>query len=207
MPDPVTPAPAAPAQRRALLKGASIAAAGGTPLVAMAASGKRLITTTGDKGQYPVIVCSLSGWQSFQNAQKTGQYKGGAFLSGTPGGTVCSGYNPSWWGQNPHKKAAAWTGGMAAFPDRPYTEALPGGTLRVGNRVATMWEVMSLGSFAGHNDRRWLGAWLNARSNEVPYPFSANDNYPLSAQQVTSFYLDQNPDALAFIKAYLETRV
>lgn len=208
MPESVTPTSAASTKRRALLKGAGIAAAaGGTPLVAMATSGQRLITSTGDKGQYPVIVCSLSGWQSFQNAQKTGQYKGGAFLSGTPGGTTCGGYSPGWWGQNPNEKAKRWTGGMATYPDRPYTEALPGGTLQVDNRPATMWEIMDKSTFSSHNDRHWLGAWLNARSNEVSYPFNANDNFPFSSQQITSFYLDQNADALAFIKAYLETHV
>jgi hypothetical protein len=193
------------AKRRALLKGAGIAAAaGGAPLVAMATSGQRLVTSTGKGGAYPVIVCSLSGWQSFQNAQRTGQYKGGAFLSGAPGTHTCGGYSPGWWGQNPHKKAARWTGGLASLPDLPYTNALPGGSLQVSGVTATMWQVMSNASFASHNDRHWLGAWLNARSNEVQYEFNANDNFPFTSQQITSLYMEGNADALAFIKAYLE---
>lgn len=206
MSDTPTTAPEASTKRRALLKGAGVAAAaGGTPLIAMATNGQRLVTSTGAGGAYPVIVCSLSGWQSFQNAQRTGQYKGGAFLSGTPGGTTCGGYSPGWWGQNPNSKAVRWTGGMASLPDVPYTTALPGGALKVNNTTATMWQVMSQSTFASHNDRHWLCAWLNARSNEVSYPYNANDNFPFTSQQITSFYLEGNNDALNFIKAYLET--
>ncbi len=203
MSDTPTLAPTASAKRRALLKGASVAAAGGAPLVAMATTGQRLVTSTGKDGAYPVIVCSLSGWQSFQNAQRTGQYKGGAFLSGTPGTATCGGYSPGWWGQNPNEKAKRWVSGMAGLPDLPYTTALPGGTLQVSGVTATMWQVMR--NFNSSPDCHWLGAWLNARSNEVAYPFNANDNFPFTSQQITSFYMEGNADALAFIKAYLET--
>ncbi len=206
MSDTPTSAPTAGAKRRALLKGASVAAAGGgAPLVAMATTGERLVTSTGAGGAYPVIVCSLSGWQSFQNAQRTGQYKGGAFLSGTPGTKTCGGYSPGWWGQNNQVKAKRWTGGMATLPDLPYTTALPGGALQVSGRTATMWEVMSISGFSSTDDRHWLGAWLNARSNEVQYEYNANDNFPFTSQQITSLYMEGNADALAFIKAYLET--
>ncbi len=205
MSDTPTLAPTASAKRRALLKGASVAAAGGAPLVAMATSGQRLVTSTGAGGAYPVIVCSLSGWQSFQNAQRTGQYKGGAFLSGTPGTNTCGGYSPGWWGQNNHTKAKRWTGGMATLPDVPYTTALPGGSLKVSNVTATMWQVMSISGFSNENDRHWLGAWLNARSNEVQCEFNENNNFPFTSQQITSLYMEGNADALAFIKAYLET--
>jgi len=204
MPDTPTTAPEAHAKRRALLKGAGVvAAAGGTPLIAMATDGRRLVTNIG-KGNSPSIVCSLSGWQSFQNAQRTGQYQDGKFLSGTPSTNVCGGYSPGWWGQTNQIKAKRWTGGMAGLPDVPYTTALPGGTRTVGGTTATMWQLMSDSAFSSHDDRHWLGAWLNARSNEVSYPYNANDNFPFSSQQITSFYMEGNADALALIKTYLE---
>lgn len=198
--------PEASAKRRALLKGAGVAAAaGGTPLVAMATSNaKRLVTSTGKGGAHPVIMCSVSGWQSFQNAGTRAQ-TAKTFLSARPGDITCGGYSPGWWGQNNKTKAKRWSGGMATLADLPYTTALPGGTRTVGGKTATMWELMSMEEFAPHDDRHWLGAWLNARSNEVSYAYNENDNFPFTSQQVTGFYMEQNADALGLIKRYLET--
>lgn len=195
--------------RRALLRGAAVGAAAATPLVAMGQTGQRLVTAIGKGGadEHPVIVCSLSGWQSFQNAVGTGAFdpKNGFLSQGTSGET-CGGYSPGWWGQRPNSPAVRWTQGMSAFPNRPYTEALPGGTLQVGGVTATMYQVMS--QFPNTDDAHWLGAWLNAKTNEVTPAYvhtsTMASNFPFTSAQITMFYMEGNASVLAFIKAYLE---
>lgn len=203
----------------------------------MATSSQRLVTHKIDDN-YPSIVCSLSGWQSLQNAKGLGaKFNGGAFLSGTPSTNVCSGYSPGWWGQY-----SRWTGGLLGIRDTDYSTLLPHSPViqtitytynsstkswSSTRKNATAYELMTKlkeprpsGSNLVNGSQyktlsvennsigdiwHWLGAWLNAKSNEVGYAGSANDNYPFSSQQVLSLYLEGNSDALNFIKVYMET--
>lgn len=193
-----------PARRRALLKGvgkgAAMAAAAGAPLAALAVNAPPKPVVTLKESQFGPVLCSLSGWQSVKSAQMSRSL----VAADSP---RCEGFSPGWWKQP--LSNGRWAGGMAFYITRPYTEALggtPAFTKVQGNatRPFTMYELMSEAP-ANSVEVHWLCAWLNAKSNEVSYPFSQTDNFPFTSLRIAEAYLVRDPAMYEFLTTFMET--
>lgn len=168
---------AAIARRHALLKGlsrGSVVLAAATPISTLA---NQTVLTFDNR------VCSLSGWQSVvTTSRSTSTLK-------------CEGYSPGWWKQ--HKKTGEYALNWPSLPNGlNYNSQCKSVFSRFGHDCSlfdALWD--------HPNDvhYHWICAWLNALDTS-----GHTINFPYNANQVMTFYHNNDQNALAFFTNYLE---
>jgi hypothetical protein len=186
------------ARRQMLVKGLSKGAvvfAAAVPIQTLAAQVS--LTPTGKGGIAGGFRCTISGQMSGVHSKETIQ-------------ATCNGRAPDKWGV-----AGNWPTG--AIPGEAYKVKFPSPRLSKvvvpasgtpgkpdyvaeSKHVPSLFEVMSLSTYAGSQTSHWIGAWLNG--------LSGANNFPYTGDEILAFYNSTNAttknNAYLLITNYLE---